>query len=85
MKRILLWLIVFYQKQISPLHPGCCRFVPTCSEYALEAIQTWGAVRGWVWPYGAYCAATPCARADMIPCLHARKQLGRKSFELVTR
>ena len=46
MKRILLWLIVFYQKQISPLHPGCCRFVPTCSEYALEAIQTWGAVRG---------------------------------------
>ena len=46
MKRILLWLIVFYQKQISPLHPGCCRFGPTCSEYALEAIQTWGAVRG---------------------------------------
>ncbi|MBS6942058.1 MAG: membrane protein insertion efficiency factor YidD [Clostridiales bacterium] len=46
MKRILLRLIVFYQKQISPLHPGCCRFVPTCSEYAVEAIQTWGAVRG---------------------------------------
>ena len=85
MKRILLRLIVFYQKQISPLHPGCCRFVPTCSEYAVEAIQTWGAVRGLGLAHGAYCAATPCARADMIPYLHVRKQLGRKSFELVTR
>lgn len=46
MKRALLWLIAFYQKQCSPLSPGCCRFVPTCSEYAAEAIATWGAFRG---------------------------------------
>jgi len=31
---------------ISPRFPGCCRFVPTCSEYALEAIQKYGALKG---------------------------------------
>ena len=46
MKRVLIWLIAFYQKQISPLRPGSCRFVPTCSEYAIEAIRTWGVLRG---------------------------------------
>lgn len=46
MKRALIWLIAFYQKQISPLLPGSCRFVPTCSEYAIEAIRTWGVLRG---------------------------------------
>ena len=45
-KRILLWLIRFYRSQISPLHPGCCRFTPTCSQYALEAIQKYGALKG---------------------------------------
>ena len=46
MKRALIWLIAFYQKQISPLLPGSCRFVPTCSEYAIEAIRNWGVLRG---------------------------------------
>ncbi len=85
MKRILLWLIVFYQKQISPLHPGCCRFVPTCSEYALEAIQTWGAVRGLGLALWRVLRCNPLCKGGYDPCLHARKQLGRKSFELVTR
>ena len=38
--------IRFYQKRISPLKGGCCRFVPTCSEYAAIAIERFGAVRG---------------------------------------
>ena len=45
-KQLLLWLIRFYQRNISPLHPACCRFRPTCSQYALEAIQKYGAVKG---------------------------------------
>ena len=45
-KRILLWLIRFYQRSISPRHPACCRFIPTCSQYALEAIQRYGALKG---------------------------------------
>ena len=46
MKRVLLWMIRFYRKGISPLTPPSCRFIPTCSQYALEAIEKYGAVKG---------------------------------------
>lgn len=46
MKRLILFLIRFYRKNISPAHPPCCRFIPTCSAYALEAVEKYGAVRG---------------------------------------
>lgn len=46
MKKILLLLIRFYQKAISPLKPPTCRFYPTCSAYGLEAIQRFGALKG---------------------------------------
>lgn len=46
MKRVLLWLIRGYQKCISPLFPPCCRFYPTCSNYAIEAIEKHGWLKG---------------------------------------
>ena len=46
MKRLLIALVKFYRKYISPLKPPCCRFIPTCSEYALEALQKYGALKG---------------------------------------
>ena len=46
MKKVLLALIRFYRKQISPARPPCCRFIPTCSTYALEAIEVHGAFKG---------------------------------------
>ena len=47
MARILILIVKFYQKYISPYKPGpCCRFVPTCSEYAILALQKYGAVKG---------------------------------------
>ena len=46
MKRLLLALVRFYRKNISPLRAPCCRFIPTCSEYALEAIGKYGALKG---------------------------------------
>ena len=46
MKRLLLLLIRVYQTQISPGLPPRCRFVPTCSEYAREAVEKYGAARG---------------------------------------
>lgn len=46
MKRVLLWGIRFYRKNISPARPPCCRFVPTCSAYALEAVEKYGAIKG---------------------------------------
>ena len=46
MKKLLLSLIRFYRRSISPLFPPSCRFVPTYSQYALEAIEKYGAARG---------------------------------------
>ena len=46
MKKLLIKLIRFYQRCISPYKPACCRFTPTCSAYALEAIHKYGALIG---------------------------------------
>ena len=48
MKRIAIALVRFYQRCISPhkLTKGCCRFIPTCSEYALEALEVHGFFKG---------------------------------------
>ena len=45
-KRVLLWMIRFYRAGISPMYPSCCRFRPTCSQYALEAVEKYGAAKG---------------------------------------
>ena len=44
--RMLTGGVLFYRKFLSPLKPGCCRFTPTCSAYALEALRVHGAVKG---------------------------------------
>ncbi len=50
--KALVWLlclpIVFYQKCISPLTPPSCRFTPTCSEYAKQALKKHGPIKGLV-------------------------------------
>jgi putative membrane protein insertion efficiency factor len=46
MKQVFLALIRFYQRNISPLSPPRCRFYPTCSQYAWEAINKYGALKG---------------------------------------
>ena len=45
-KRALLGAIRFYRRHISPMFPPCCRFQPTCSAYALEAVKKYGALKG---------------------------------------
>ena len=46
MKSLFLALIRFYRTSISPYRPNCCRFIPSCSAYAMEAVEKYGAVRG---------------------------------------
>lgn len=46
MKKVAIYLVRFYQKYISPLKPSCCRFYPTCSTYAIEALQKHGFCKG---------------------------------------
>ena len=46
MKRVLLAVFRFYQRAVSPLFPPRCRYIPTCSEYAVEAVEKYGAAKG---------------------------------------
>lgn len=46
MKKMIIWLIEFYRRYLSGLKKPCCRFYPTCSEYALQAVQKYGAAKG---------------------------------------
>lgn len=46
MKTLLLWMIRFYQVALSPLFPPCCRYYPSCSSYAYQAVSRWGIVKG---------------------------------------
>ncbi|MFA6807586.1 MAG: membrane protein insertion efficiency factor YidD [Eubacteriales bacterium] len=46
MKKVLIGIILFYQRWISPLKPRTCRFYPTCSEYAIQAITKYGVLKG---------------------------------------
>lgn len=46
MKRLLLSLIRFYRRAVSPYKKPCCRYIPTCSAYAFEAIEKYGAAKG---------------------------------------
>ena len=78
MKVILLGLIRGYQIAISPLLPAMCRFQPTCSHYAIAAIETHGMLKGsWLaaaricrchpWHPGGYDPVPPRQR-DRPPC-----------------
>jgi len=49
MKALVILLIRLYQTGLSPIFGGCCRFVPSCSEYAIEAIRAHGVLRGGWW------------------------------------
>lgn len=46
MKEFLVFLVKFYRKNISPLKRPCCRFYPSCSQYALEALEKYGVLKG---------------------------------------
>lgn len=46
-KRILIKLVQIYRKYISPLkRRSCCIYIPTCSQYAIEALEKYGALKG---------------------------------------
>ena len=46
MKKLIILLVRFYQRFISPLFPSCCIYMPTCSQYMLEAVSKYGPWKG---------------------------------------
>ena len=64
MKTIFLALIRFYRRYISPLCPGKCRYWPTCSAYAVEAIEKYGAAKGGWLALRRICRCHPFSKHD---------------------
>ena len=64
MKQLLLALIRFYRKCISPYTPPACRFHPTCSQYGLEAIEKYGALKGGWLTVKRLCHCHPFYKGD---------------------
>ena len=67
MKAAMQWALRGYKRWISPMLPHACRFVPTCSEYALEAVEHHGAGRGSWLALARLLRCHPLARAGYDP------------------
>ena len=67
MKYVCIWLIRFYRKFISPLKRNpSCRFTPTCSAYALEAIEKYGALKGGFLAFRRILRCNPFYKGDFF-------------------
>jgi putative membrane protein insertion efficiency factor len=79
MKQGLLSLLSAYKRWISPSLPNACRFVPTCSEYAMEAVERYGAFSGSLLAVWRVLRCHPFARSgyDPVPQKSAWRQDAR--------
>ncbi|MGA2746649.1 MAG: membrane protein insertion efficiency factor YidD [Candidatus Sulfotelmatobacter sp.] len=68
-KFVVLQMLRGYKWAISPMIPPSCRFVPTCSEYAMEAVERYGAVRGGLMALGRLLRCHPLSRGGYDPVL----------------
>ncbi|MCR4708302.1 MAG: membrane protein insertion efficiency factor YidD [Clostridiales bacterium] len=78
MKRLLLWLIRGYRRFLSPMHRPCCRFTPTCSSYAMQAVERFGALRGGLLAIRRICRCHPFYKGnlyDPVPRVLPRRGL----------
>ncbi|HID32743.1 MAG TPA: membrane protein insertion efficiency factor YidD [bacterium (Candidatus Stahlbacteria)] len=67
MVRVLILLLRGYQALISPFLPPSCRFQPTCSAYAIEALKKYGAIKGLILSLGRIVRCNPFSRGGFEP------------------
>lgn len=67
MSKLLIGFIKFYRKCISPLKLPCCRFSPTCSEYAIKAIQIHGCFKGTALAFWRILRCNPFCKGGYDP------------------
>lgn len=67
LSQALTWIVIFYREAVSPLFPPSCRFEPTCSEYALEALKVHGALRGSVLTMWRILRCAPWSKGGWDP------------------
>ena len=65
-----LWVLRWYKQRVSPMLPPACRYTPTCSEYAIEAIGSYGVLRGGFLSVRRVLSCHPFARGGYDPVPH---------------
>jgi putative membrane protein insertion efficiency factor len=81
-KLVALQMLRAYKWAISPMFPPACRYVPTCSEYAMEAVERYGALRGGLMALGRLLRCHPFAHGGYDPVV---KQSENSHFSQSTR
>lgn len=71
LQRVALGMLRGYKWAISPLLPPACRYVPTCSEYAMEAVERYGVLRGSWMAAGRLLRCHPFVKGGYDPVPHA--------------
>ncbi len=74
MKTVLIKLIEFYRKGVSPYKMPCCRFTPTCSEYAIEAIRIHGSIKGSFLAFWRILRCNPLCKGGYDPVPEKRRK-----------
>ena len=74
MEGIFLRLIRFYQKYISPMKQPCCKYIPTCSNYAIQAIERFGIVKGGCLALFRLLRCNPFSRGGYDPVPEKREK-----------
>ncbi|KAI4340071.1 hypothetical protein MLD38_024943 [Melastoma candidum] len=65
--KVALSMLKFYKREISPILPNSCRYVPTCSEYSMEAYKKYGVVKGTVLTAWRLCRCNPLGGSGFDP------------------
>jgi len=79
-KLVTLGMLRAYKWAISPLFPPSCRYVPSCSEYAMEAVERYGAVRGVLMGFGRVLRCHPFVRGGYDPVVKVRSSYENLHF-----
>ena len=79
-QRVALLLLRAYKWTISPMFPPACRYVPTCSEYAMEAVERYGALRGTLMAIARLLRCHPFAKGGYDPVCHHQHDAMSSSF-----
>lgn len=69
MKKCIIFFIKIYQKTLSPFIGRNCRFTPSCSEYTIDAINEYGAVKGMIMGIARICRCNPLSKGGYDPVI----------------